>query len=177
MRELLEITGMKNIRNDNIIKRSTNAKVAKSTLDNQIQNEITTSMTKLKEQNTLLSSLQQNVTKTTIGNWNLLINCLPSNIFNFDRKALILSLNNNSNMGSLKIRNSGNCDLCDKTQIQIHILSNYIRAINNVRYKWRHDSILKTILCYICFSNKYQVFADVEGYNSSAVFFVSSLEI
>ena len=98
MRELLEITGMKNIRNDNIIKRSTNAKVAKSTLDNQIQNEITTSMTKLKEQNTLLSSLQQNVTKTTIGNWNLLINCLPSNIFNFDKKALIFSLNNNSNM-------------------------------------------------------------------------------
>ena len=55
-------------------------------------------MTKLKEQNTLLSSLQQNVTKTTIGNWNLLINCLPSNIFNFDKKALIFSLNNNSNM-------------------------------------------------------------------------------
>ena len=77
MRELLQITGMKNIRNDNIIKRPTNAKVAKSTLDNQIQNEITTSMTKLKGQNTLLSSLQKNVTKTTIGNWNLLINCLP----------------------------------------------------------------------------------------------------
>ena len=37
MRELFEITGMKNIRNDNIVKRSTNAKVAKSTLDNEIQ--------------------------------------------------------------------------------------------------------------------------------------------
>ena len=37
MRELFEITGMKNIRNDNIVKRSTNAKVAKSTIDNEIQ--------------------------------------------------------------------------------------------------------------------------------------------
>ena len=61
-------------------------------------------MTKLKEQNTLLSSLQQNVTKSTIGNWNLLINCLPSNIFNFGRKAFIFSLSNNSNLAS-------NCDI------------------------------------------------------------------
>ena len=87
MGEIFEITGMKN-RNDSIVKRSANAKVSKSTLDNEIQNEIITSMTKLKEQNTLLSSLQQNVTKSTIKNWNLLINCLPSNIFNFCRKAL-----------------------------------------------------------------------------------------
>ena len=62
MGEIFEITGMKN-RNDSIVKRSANAKVSKSTLDNEIQNEIITSMTKLKEQNTLLSSLQQNVTK------------------------------------------------------------------------------------------------------------------
>ena len=68
MRELFEITGMKNIRNDSIVKRLANAKVAKATLDSEIQNEIITSMTKLKEQNTLLSSLQQNVMKTTIRN-------------------------------------------------------------------------------------------------------------
>ena len=105
MRELFEITSVKNIRNDSIVKRSANAKVAKST---QIQNEIITSMTKLKEQNTLLSSLQQNVTKTTIRHWNLLIKCLPSNIYNFCRKALIFSLNNNSNLARWKIRNSPN---------------------------------------------------------------------
>ena len=118
MRELFEITGMKNIGNDIILKRSANAKVAKSTLDDEIQNEIITSMAKFKEQNTLLLSLQQNVTKTTIRNWNLLINRLPSNIFNFCRKALIFSLNNNSNLARWKIRNSPNCDLCGKTQTQ-----------------------------------------------------------
>ena len=45
----------------------------------------------------------------------------------------------------------------------------------NDRYKWRYDSSLKTILCYICSSNEFQVFADVEGCNSSAVFFASSI--
>ena len=175
MRELFEITGMKNIRNDSIVKRSANAKVAKSTLDKEIQNEIITSITKLKEQNALLSSLQQNVTKTTIRNWNLLFNSLPSNVFNFCRKALIFSLNDNSNLARWKIRNSPNCDLCGKTQTQTHALNNCIGAINDGRYKWRHDFILKTILCYIYSSNEYQVFADVEGYNSSAVFFASSI--
>ena len=86
MRELFEIPGMKN-RNDSIVKRSANAKDAKSTLDNKIQNETITSMKKLNEKNTLLLSLQHNVTKTMIRNWNLLINYLPSNIFNFCRKA------------------------------------------------------------------------------------------
>ena len=36
MRDLLEITGMKNIRYGSIVKRSADAKVAKSTLDNRI---------------------------------------------------------------------------------------------------------------------------------------------
>ena len=115
MRKLFEITGMKNIRNDSIVKRSTNAKVAKSTLDNKIQNEIITSMKNLKEQKTLFSSLHQNVTKIMIRNWNLLINSLPSNIFNCCRKSLIFLLNNNSNQARWKIRNSPNCDLCGKT--------------------------------------------------------------
>ena len=39
---------MKNMRNDSIVKSSANAKVAKSTLDNEIQNEIITSITKFK---------------------------------------------------------------------------------------------------------------------------------
>ena len=57
MRQLCEINCMKNIRNDSIAKRSANAKIAKSTLDKEIQNKIMTSMNNLKEQRTLLSSL------------------------------------------------------------------------------------------------------------------------
>ena len=88
-------------------------------------------MTKLKEQNTILSSLKQNVTKTTIRNWNLLINCFPLIILNFYRKALIFSLNNNNIVARWKIRNSPNFDLYGKTQTQIHALNNYIGAIND----------------------------------------------
>ena len=83
MRKLFEITGMKNIRNDSIVKRSAHAKIAKESLDTEIQNEIMTSMNNLKEKNTLMSSLQQKVSKTVVRNWNSLNNSLPPNIFNF----------------------------------------------------------------------------------------------
>ena len=91
-------------------------KVVKSTLDNQIQNDIIKSIRKLKEENTLLSSLQGNITKTTIRKWNILIACLPSNIFSFCRKALIFSLKNKSYLARWKIRNLSICDLCGKRQ-------------------------------------------------------------
>ena len=42
MGELFEITGMKNVPNDNIVKRPANARIAKSTLDNKIQDKIMT---------------------------------------------------------------------------------------------------------------------------------------
>ena len=98
VRKLFEMTGMKIIRNDSIVKRSANAKIAKSTLDNEIQNEIMTSMNKLKEQNTLMSSLPQKVCKTVVRYWNSLNNSLPPNIFNFCRRVVIFSLNNSSNI-------------------------------------------------------------------------------
>ena len=78
MREVFEITGMKIIRNDSIVKRSGNAKTAKSERHNGIMNN-------LKQENTLISPLQQKVSKTSIRNWNSLTNTVPPNVFNLYR--------------------------------------------------------------------------------------------
>ena len=78
MREFFEITGMKIIRNDSIVKRSGNTKIAKSERHNGIMNN-------LKQENTLISSLQQNFSKTLIKNWNSLTNTVPRNVFNLYR--------------------------------------------------------------------------------------------
>ena len=78
MREVFEITGMKIIRNDSIVKRSGNTKIAKSERHNGIMNN-------LKQENTLISSLQQNFSKTLIRNWNSLTNTVPRNVFNLYR--------------------------------------------------------------------------------------------
>ena len=47
MGELFEITSMKNVPNDNIVKRPANARIAKSTLDNKIQDKHKVSTTAL----------------------------------------------------------------------------------------------------------------------------------
>ena len=82
-------------------------------------------------------------------NYNSLTNTLPPNIFNFCRKTLIFSLNNNnSNLACWKICDLPNRDLCGKPQTQIHFLNNHNTAINDGQFKWCHDLILKTILFY-----------------------------
>ena len=126
-------------------------------------------MNNLKEQNTLILSLQQNVSKTVIRNWNLLTNTRPPGILSFCRKTLIFSLN--SNLVRWKISDSPNCYLCRQPQWQIHFLNNCTSAINDGRFKWRHDSILKSILFYLTSTNEYDVFANVDGYRSSAELF------
>ena len=67
------------------------------------------------------------------------------------------------------------CDLCGKPQTQISFSNNCTSAINDDRFKWRHNSILKTILFYLTSTSEFDVFAYVEGYRSSAVLFNSSV--
>ena len=109
------------------------------------------------------------MSKTVIRNWNLLNNTLSPNTFDFCRKALNFSLNSTRNLGRWNNRDPPNCDLWVKPHTQIHFLNNRTSAINNGRFKWRHDLIRLTR------TNEYDVFADVEGYRSSAALFNSSI--
>ena len=54
-----------------------------------------------------------------------------------------------------------------------HALNNCTSFLNNGQLKPHHDSILKTILFYLTSANKYDVFADVEGYYSAVLFNLS----
>ena len=88
-----------------------------------------TSMNNLKEHNTLVSSLQQKVSKTRIRNWKSLTK-LYRRIVSISAETPLFS---------------------------------------------RHNSILKTSLFYLTSINKYDVFANVERYISSALLFNSSI--
>ena len=97
--------------------------------------------------------------------WRALAKRLPSNIFNFCKKALILCLTKKSNLYRRKITEDNQCFLCHHMQTQLHVLSNCEKCLN--RYTWRHDSvlnsplrqfskILKTSSKIYCDSNKLQ---------------------
>jgi hypothetical protein len=87
---------------------------------------------------------------------------LPRNITCFARRALVLNLSNNSNLKRWKIRDSPNCDLCNKIQTQLHVFSYCPVALQKHRYTWRHDSILNTILHHLrrVMSEDLEIFAD-----------------
>ena len=155
MREFFEITAMKITRNGSIVKRSGNVKIAKSERHDGIKNN-------LKQENTLISSLQQKISKTLIRNWNLLTNTVAPNVFNFCGWALIFSLNSDSDVASWMICDSPNCELCGKLQTQIHFLNNFTSVINcfstillqtsvTTRFSRPSCSILPTQTSVMCF--------------------------
>ena len=98
----------------------------------------------LNEQQLLLCHILKVRPVKVINMWQALTKRLPSNIFNFRRKALILCLPNKSNFYCWKITEDNLCFLCHHMQIQLHVLSNCEKCLN--RYTWRHDSVLNSLL-------------------------------
>ena len=119
----------------------------------------------LKEQNVIIKHIVSVCTVKVVNMWQTLVGRLPNNIICFLRKGLIFCLPNKSNLCRWKIVNDNKCNMCHQTETQLHIFSNCSKYLD--RYKWRHDSILKTILNKLSRStrNRLEIFADCEEVN------------
>ena len=165
IRKLYEITSNENVRSDEIINSCKDPVTIKTRSANLLRNKIDKStwndFMSLKEQNKLISHLVKECPVKMITIWQCLVRNLPSNIFQFCRRALILSLPNNSNLLRWKITVSGNCGMCNKLQTQLHTLSNCSSQLD--RFKWRHDSVLRCIYNFFlppCLKNSCKLFID-----------------
>ena len=98
----------------------------------------------LNEQPLLLCHILKVCPVKVINMWQALAKRLPSNIFNFCRKALISCLPNKSNFYRWKIEEDNQCFLCHHMQTQLHVLPNCEKCLNI--YTWRHDSMLNSFL-------------------------------
>ena len=129
----------------------------------------------LNEQNIIIQHILSESSQKIICLWQRLLKKFPQNIYNFCRRALILSLPNNYNLYRWKCIESPNCPHCTGYQTQLHVLS-YCRLCLD-RYKWRHDSVLNTISHHI--RNKLKegtkLFVDCESlpFECPSVFFES----
>ena len=102
----------------------------------------------LNEQQILIRHITNVCSPKVINMWQALTKRMPTNIFNFCRKALILCLPNKSNLFRWKITDDNKCILCENMQTQLHVLSNCCKCLS--RYTWRHDSVLNSLLQQIC---------------------------
>ena len=104
-----------------------------------------------------------------------MIDKLPKNIYTFCRRAIVFSLANNSNLFRWKKRANPDCNLCGKKQTQHHLMSFCKTALNQARYTWRHNSVLKTIasshLQSVLTPLNASLYLDIPGYlNPSEIF-------
>ena len=98
----------------------------------------------LNEQQLLFCHILKVFPVKVINTWQALTKWLPSNIFNFCSKALMLCLPNKSNLYHWKITEENQCFLCHHMKTQLHVLSNCEKCLN--RYTWRHGSVLSSLL-------------------------------
>ena len=103
-----------------------------------------TDLWNLNEQQLLLCHILKVCPVKLSSMWQTLTKRLPSNIFNFCRKTLILCLPNRSNLYRWKITEYNQCFLCHHMQTQLHVFSNCEKCLN--RYTWRHDSVVNSLL-------------------------------
>ena len=76
---------------------------------------------------------------------------------------MIFCLPNKSNLFKWKLAAVNTCSSCNKTETQLHVLSNCENSLD--RYKWRHDSILNSILVKLsnCTIKSSKIYADCPG--------------
>ena len=175
IQKLYKITSSKNIRSDEIVNQvvrlnpDLNTKQLSAKMDQLFdtnsKREAWDLFMKLKEQNVIIKHIVSVCNAKVINMWQVLLGRLPNNIVCFIRKGLIFCLPNKSNLFRWKITNDNKCSMCQSTETQLHIMLNCSRYLD--RYKWRHDSILKTILNKLYRSSKQniEIFADCDEVN------------
>ena len=170
---LYDITKHKYLHEDYIIKASKTKKHGSKLLQTAMNGKVNHHLESLCEQSAIIKVLKGKLTGADIDRWFKLISPLCKNLFMFARKALIFCLANNSNLFRWKKSNSEKCNLCERKQTQLHVLSNCSVAANEKRYTWRHNNVLTTLSHYMMQLREdgYTIYVDLEGKKNPAGLF------
>ena len=75
---------------------------------------------------------------------------MPPNLLSFCLNATFSTLPSPSNLRRMKIQTEASCSLCSHSPCTVpHVLSGCKWALNQERYDFRHDSVLKVIVLYL----------------------------
>ena len=178
IKRLWKLTSGKNVKEDALLVRANvNVPSLKKAIDktnnNNRNDDIWKKFMGLHEQNKIISFMLDVCPIRSIQKWQKMTANLPANIYNFTKRSLILSLSNGANLKKWYKNQDGNCVMCKSLQTQLHVFNFCKNALN--RYKWRHDSVLKTIFNYMCSFVKtpYEIHCDIPGltpHNPSELF-------
>ena len=94
--------------------------------------------------------------------WKSYLHALPKGTMKFILNSTINTLPTKSNMKLWGLSSSDKCRLCGRQETTNHILSSCPTALDQGRYTYRHNQVLKTITSNID-TNLYTFYSDLEG--------------
>ena len=108
----------------------------------------------------LLAEENENVT------WKSLVYNLPKGILPFALKASTNTLNTPDNLRRWGKKKLANCTLCGNHCTLLHILNYCKISLDQGRFDWRHDSVLKLLVSAVVEGKppNLDMFADLQGY-------------
>ena len=100
--------------------------------------------------------------------WRSFLWGIPQGVLKFAINAGINTLPSGDNLKRWGKRVSDRCGFCGNVQTLAHILSNCTTALDQGRFTWRHDSVLKTIVTFIQLKSRVglSLFSDLSGFQS-----------
>ena len=93
---------------------------------------------------------------------------IPQGVLKFAINAGINTLPSADNLKRWGKRVSDRCGFCGNIQTLAHILSNCASALDQGRFTWRHDSVLKTVVSFVNqrLRNGFSLFSDLHGFQA-----------
>ena len=100
--------------------------------------------------------------------WRSFLWDIPQGVLKFAINAGINTLPSGDNLKRWGKRVSDRCGFCGNVQTLAHILSNCTTALDQGRFTWRHDSVLKTIVTFVHSKTRpgLSLFSDLRGFQS-----------
>ena len=96
--------------------------------------------------------------------WHKVIDTLPKNIYSFPIRYLSNTLANDTNQCKWGKNVSSLRHACNNPQTLEHVIGGCIKHLNEGRFNYRHDSILKNLIKAIMPRDCRVIYADIEGY-------------
>ena len=135
--------------------------------DLRLEKEIKVST--LTTQSLVIKAVWNNTMKEMRPAWHNVLHILPRNIYSFCLRYLNNTLANGTNLLKWGRTDSALCPACQSPQTLGHVISGCKVHLNELRYNFRHDSILLNIVKSVSHRENVLIYSDLQGYPSPSI--------
>ena len=134
------------------------------------------SICKLTTQSLVIKAMWSNTMKEMTSNWQKIIQILPKNIYSFCMRYLNNTLANGTNLLKWGRTESSLCPACQSPQTLGHVIGGCNVHLKQLRYNFRHDSILLNICRSTTHLENVKIYSDLPGHGYQSPCIITGAE-